>query len=144
IGDWRPSHFGLVSPVKSVFEKTPEILKRQSLISSTMGGYVSSRPASTSGYEFLQLDDVAFFFEGRVYSPLPKTSVMEQVGKEPQHCEALLQKLMQNADGAYSFLMLKDGWIGAGRDPVGVQPLYYGENQNVAALATNRKALWKL
>jgi asparagine synthase (glutamine-hydrolysing) len=144
LGDWRPSHFGLVSPMKSVFEKTPEILKRQSLISSTMGGYVSSRPASTSGYEFLQLDDAAFVFEGRVYSPLPKTSVMEQVGKEPQHCEALLQKMMQNADGAYSFLILKDGWIGAGRDPVGVQPLYYGENQDVAALATNRKALWKL
>jgi asparagine synthase (glutamine-hydrolysing) len=40
--------------------------------------------------------------------------------------------------------MLKDGWIAAGRDPVGVQPLYYGENQSVAAVATNRKALWKL
>jgi asparagine synthase (glutamine-hydrolysing) len=40
--------------------------------------------------------------------------------------------------------MLKDGWIAAGRDPVGVQPLYYGENKNVVAVATNRKALWKL
>ena len=75
---------------------------------------------------------------------MPKTAVMEQVAKEPQHCEALLQTLIANADGDYSFLMLKDGWIGAGRDPVGVQPLYYGENQNIAAIATNRKALWKL
>ncbi len=32
----------------------------------------------------------------------------------------------------------------AGRDSVGVQPLYYGENQDIAAFATNRKALWKL
>jgi asparagine synthase (glutamine-hydrolysing) len=32
----------------------------------------------------------------------------------------------------------------AGRDPVGVQPLYYGENGNVTAFASNRKALWKL
>ena len=40
--------------------------------------------------------------------------------------------------------MVKNGWIAAGRDPIGVQPLYYGENVNIAAFATNRKALWKL
>ena len=77
-------------------------------------------------------------------SPIPKTAVMEQVAKEPLHCEALLQTLMKNADGDYAFLIAKDGWIGAGRDPVGVQPLYYGENKTIAAIATNRKALWLL
>ena len=75
---------------------------------------------------------------------MPKAAVMEQVAKEPQHCEALMQKLIADVDGDYSFIILKDGWIGAGRDPVGVQPLYYGENQSIAAIATNRKALWKL
>ncbi|MCJ7793829.1 asparagine synthetase B, partial [Candidatus Bathyarchaeota archaeon] len=28
--------------------------------------------------------------------------------------------------------------------PIGGQPLYYGENKNISAVATNRKALWKL
>ena len=142
--DWRPSHFGLVSPIKSVSEKNPDILKRQSLISSTLVGYVSSRPASASGYEFLQLDDAALAFEGRVYSPIPKTTVTEEVAKEPHQCEVLLQKLMQNADGDYAFFLLRDGWVGTGRDPVGVQPLFYGENQSIVALASNRRALWKL
>ena len=41
-------------------------------------------------------------------------------------------------------MMIKDGWIAAGRDPVGVQPLYFGENKEIAAIATNRGALWKL
>ena len=140
----QPCHFGLVSPQKSVLEKSPGVLRRQGLDSSTLVGYVSSKPGSASGYEFLQLDDAALVFEGRVYSPIPKMAVMEQVAKEPLHCETLLQTLIANADGDYSFLMLKDGWISAGRDPVGVQPLYYGENQSVAAIATNRKALWKL
>jgi asparagine synthase (glutamine-hydrolysing) len=144
LGDGHSSHFGLVSPKKSVFEKSLGILRRQGLNSSTLVGYVSSKPPSASGYEFLQLDDAALVFEGRVYSQIPKTAVMEQVAKEPLHCEALLQTLIANADGDYSFLMLKDGWIAAGRDPVGVQPLYCGENQSVAAVATNRKALWKL
>ena len=144
LGDGQSSHFGLVSPKKSVFEKSLGILRRQGLNSSTLVGYVSSKPPSASGYDFLQLDDAALVFEGRVYSPIPKAAVMEQVAKEPLHCEALLQTLIANADGDYSFLMLKDGWVAAGRDPVGVQPLYYGENQSVAAVATNRKALWKL
>ena len=144
LGDGQSSHFGLVSPKKSVFEKSLDILRRQGLDSSTIAGIVSSKPTLASGYEFLQLDDAALVFEGRVYSPIPKNAVMEQVAKEPLHCEKLLQTLIANADGDYSFIMLKDGWIAAGRDPIGVQPLYYGENQNIAAIATNRKALWEL
>ena len=144
LGDVRTSHFGLVSPTKSLLDKNLDIMSRQGLVSSTMVGYVSSKPTSSSGYEFLQLDDAALVFEGRVYSPMPKTAVMEQVAKEPLHCETILQTLIEKADGDYSFLMLKDGWIAAGRDPVGVQPFYYGENKNVVAVATNRKALWKL
>lgn len=140
----QPSHFGIVSPRKSVFEKSPGILSRQGIESSTAAGYVSSKPMSSSGYEFLQLNDAGVFFGGRVYSPIPKNAILEQVAKEPQHCEALLQTLIQNVDGDYSFLILKEGWIVAGRDPVGIQPLYYGENKSTLAFATNRKALWLL
>jgi asparagine synthase (glutamine-hydrolysing) len=140
----QPSHFGLVSPKKIVIEKSPGILSRQGIESSVAVGYVSTKPAVSSGYEFLQLDDAALMFEGRIYSPPTKNAVMEQVAKEPLRCEALLQTLMKNADGDYDFLIAKDGWIGTGRDPVGVQPLYYGENKTLAAIATNRKALWLL
>jgi asparagine synthase (glutamine-hydrolysing) len=140
----QPSHFGLISPKKSLFEKNVEIIKKQGLKSSTVAGYVTSKPKSVIDYEHLQLDDAALLFEGRVYSPIPKNAVTEQVAKEPLHCEATMQTLMEQADGDYSFLMLKDGWVAAGRDPIGVQPLYYGENKDIAAFATNRKALWKL
>jgi asparagine synthase (glutamine-hydrolysing) len=140
----QPSHFGLISPEKSLFEKNVEIIKKQGLESSTVAGYVTSKPQSVSDYEHLQLDDAALLFEGRVYSPIQKTAVTEQVAKEPLHCETTLQTLMEQADGDYSLLMLKDGWVAAGRDPIGVQPLYYGENKDIAAFATNRRAIWKL
>jgi asparagine synthase (glutamine-hydrolysing) len=139
-----PSRFGLISPEKSLFEKNVEIIKKQGLKSSTAAGYVTSKPKSNSDYEHLQLDNAVLLFEGRVYSPMPKNVVTEQVSKEPLHCEATLQTLIQQTDGDYSFLMLKDNWIAAGRDPIGVQPLYFGENTHTAAFATNRKALWKL
>lgn len=32
----------------------------------------------------------------------------------------------------------------AGRDPIGVQPFYYGENEEIVAFSTRRKALWEL
>jgi asparagine synthase (glutamine-hydrolysing) len=141
---WMPSHFALISPKKCVFEKNVEIIKKQGLKSSTAAGYVTSKPKSTSDYEHLQLDDTALLFEGRVYSPVSEIAVTERVAKDPLHCEATLQTLMEQAEGDYSFLMVKNGWIGAGRDPIGVQPLYFGENRDIAAFATNKKALWKL
>ena len=141
---FAPPRFGLITPKKSLFEKNVEIIRKQGLKSSTVAGYVTSKPKSTSDYEHLQLDDAAFLFEGRVYSSVPKTAVMEQVAKAPLHCEATLQTLIEQTDGDYMFLMLKEGWVAAGRDPIGVQPLYFGENRDIAAFATNRKALWKL
>jgi len=144
LASWEASHFGLISTQKIFVEKSLGILSRQGLNASTLVGCVSSKPLASAGYEFLQLDDATLVFEGRVYSPIPKTAITTQIAKEPLHCEALLQKLIAEADGDYSFLVIKDGWIAAGRDPVGVQPLYFGENQNIAAVATNRLALWKL
>ncbi len=141
---FAPPRFGLLSPSKSLFEKNVEIIKKQGLQSSTVAGYVTSKPKSNSDYEHLQLDDTALLFEGRVYSNVPKTTIMEQAAKEPLHCEATLQTIIKQADGDYSFLMLKEGWVAAGRDPIGVQPLYYGETRDIAAFATNRKALWEL
>jgi asparagine synthase (glutamine-hydrolysing) len=138
------SHFGVMTPKRSYFEKSLGILNRQGLDSSTLLGCISSRPIASSGYDFLQLDDSALTFEGRIYSPIPRTALTEQVAKEPQHCETALQTLIEQADGDYAFWMLKNGWIAAGRDPVGVQPLYYGENSDIAAYATNRTALWRL
>jgi asparagine synthase (glutamine-hydrolysing) len=140
----QPAHFGLAAPQKGVLEKSPGILRRQGLDSSVAVGFVSSRSGSASGYEFLQLDEASLVFEGKVYGAVPKTAALEQLSKDPKHCEVILQTLIRKADGDYAFFMLKNGWIAAGRDPVGVQPLYYGENRDIAVLATNRKALWKL
>jgi asparagine synthase (glutamine-hydrolysing) len=138
------SHFGVVSPKKSFFEKSLGILNRQGLESSALLGYISSRPTSASNYDFLQLDNATIVFEGRVYTPISKTALTEQVAKQPQHCETTLQTLIEQTNGDYTFWMLKEDWIAAGRDPIGVQPLYFGETNEIAAFATNKKALWKL
>ena len=136
--------FGLVSQSKTIFEKNAGLLRRKGIVATALAGFVSSKPKTASRYDFLQLNDAAVMFEGKIYAPVNQNSVLEQLSKQTQHCEAQLQTLLTQADGDFWFVMLKEGWLAAGRDPVGVQPLYYGENDNVAAVATNRRALWQL
>jgi asparagine synthase (glutamine-hydrolysing) len=138
------SHFGIVTPKKSYFEKSIDLLDKQGINSPVMLGCVSSRPLISSNYDFLQLDDAASCLEGRIYKPVPKASLTDQLSKDPQHCEKALQTIIEKADGDYALWMLSKGGIAVGRDPIGVQPLYYGENQEITAFATNRKALWQL
>ena len=143
-GNEKSSYFGIVAPTKSVFDKSLESLRRQSPNSSALIGCVSSKAMTANGYEFLQLDDKTLVFQGKIYSPVPETAAIQQLAKEPKHCETLLQTLVEKSDGDYAFFMLMKDSIAAARDPVGVQPLYYGENQELLAFATNRTALWKL
>jgi asparagine synthase (glutamine-hydrolysing) len=140
----QPSCFGVALPSKALVEGEVDALKKQGMNSPTAAGYAFSKTKPINDYEFVRLEDAALVFEGRVYSPVPRTAVMEQVAKEPSHCEAVLQTLIEEAEGDYSFTLLKKDWVAAGRDPAGVQPLYYGETKKLAALASNRKALWKL
>ena len=139
-----PLYFGLVAPKKSIFDKSVALLSKQSGDWSTLSGFASTQSKETIGYDFLQLDDSSLFFEGSVYSPVSKSGVTEQLLKQPHHCETLLQNLIQQTDGDYSFLLLKEGRITAGRDPIGVQPFYYGENEEIVAFSTRRKPLWEL
>jgi asparagine synthase (glutamine-hydrolysing) len=140
----EPLHFGLIAPKKTLFDKNLALMCKQSAETSVLAGYATNQSRTASGYDFLQLDDSALFFEGKVYAPIPEKAISEKVAKQAYQCEVALQTLLEEADGDYSFMLLKEGSISAGRDPVGVQPLYYGENRELAAYATNRKALWRL
>jgi asparagine synthase (glutamine-hydrolysing) len=140
----EPLHFGLIAPKKGHFDKNLALMRKQSAETSVLAGYATTQSRTASGYDHLQLEDAALFFEGKIYAPLNEKAVSERVSQQPHKCEAALQSLIEEADGDYSFLLLKEGWIAAGRDPIGVRPLYYGENRELAAYATNRKALWRL
>ena len=140
----QPMYFGLVSPKDSFLEKNFAILNNKCIDWSVLAGFASTLSKTDSGYELLQLDDASMLFAGKVYSSVPKKSVTDWLSSDPQHCERLLHDMIQQADGDYSFILVKKGMMLAGRDPLGVQPLYYGENKEIAAFATNRKALWLL
>jgi asparagine synthase (glutamine-hydrolysing) len=94
----------------------------------------------------LRLGDAAVLFDGRIYSPTLGASGTEIIAKKLQQADHLKvsETFLKEVEGDFLFIIAEPQRIIAGRDPIGVQPLYYGENRTVAALASNRKALWKL
>jgi asparagine synthase (glutamine-hydrolysing) len=94
----------------------------------------------------VRLGDTTVLFDGRIYSPTLGASGTEIIAKKLQHVDHLKasETFLKEVEGDFSFMIAEPQRIIAGRDAIGVQPLYYGENRTVAALASNRKALWKL
>src|SRR4030042_5743385 len=94
----------------------------------------------------VRLGDATVVFDGRIYSPTLGASAAEFFAKKLEQADRgkASEAFLKEVEGDFSFFIAEPERIIAGRAPVGVQPLYYGENRTLAALASNRKALWKL
>ena len=92
------------------------------------------------------LEDATILFDGTVYPSAPNASGAEIIAEKLQQADHLKasEAFLREIEGDFAFIITEPEQVIAGRDPVGVQPLYYGENKTMAALASNRKALWKL
>ncbi len=102
----QPLNFTVASPRKVVSHKSPDILAKQGVDSNAIFGCSYTKEAKKA-YSYLELDDAALAFEGRIYAPVSKEDLAEQTAKNPEHCEAQLQTLIEKAEGDYSFFMLK-------------------------------------
>jgi asparagine synthase (glutamine-hydrolysing) len=95
----------------------------------------------------IQGDGFTIVFEGRTYpSPnlpnLPEVKeIAEKLGGNPlQRAVEILEK----QDGSYVFVIAEGNKVIVGRDIFGATPLYYSQNKTLCAVASERKALWKL
>jgi asparagine synthase (glutamine-hydrolysing) len=85
-------------------------------------------------------------FDGIIYSTKPKSpgsNVAETEILYPDTAKAIAS-FLKNVEGDFSIFVTRAYEILATRDPVGVAPLYFGENKELCALASNRQALWEL
>ena len=70
---------------------------------------------------------------------------MEEYSKNSNDLLHAIKKTVSRLDGVYA-VVIKDetGSIALVRDIMGVRQIYYGENNNLVAFASERKALWKV
>jgi asparagine synthase (glutamine-hydrolysing) len=137
--------FGMASPSALTVGKDIESLRTQDISSPAIVGYAFSKILPQHKPQLARFTNATLVFEGRMYSATQRVPVVEAIAKKMhQNRGKALETLLEEAEGDFSFVIAEPETIIAGRDPIGVQPLYYGENKVVAALASNRKALWKL
>ena len=79
------------------------------------------------------------FFPQYLINPFNKIGVSQRCS-----LQETAKRLLSDFDGCYTFAVASSRQILAGRDRLGLMPLYYGENEKLCAIASERKALWKI
>jgi len=85
----------------------------------------------------------AFMFEGHVF-PSTAFAVETLLRKFTSDIQSNGANIIKEMEGSYVFSIASSDRLIVGRDALGTTPLYYGENEATCAVASERKALWKI
>jgi len=135
---------GVATPTSAVTAKSIEEIAIQDISSSVALGHNLSRILPRDRPQPAQGDDFTLVFEGRLFpsTSLPDVDeVMEMLESNPQKNAG---HVIERLEGSYAFAIACPNQIIAGRDTLGTNPFYYGENETTCAVASERKALWRL
>ena len=94
------------------------------------------QPLTQRGYSFA--------IEGRLWSETGQPTVLsagDVLGTDPG---VGLSRLVKEGKGPFAIIAQYHQTILGGRDPVGTIPIYYGENEDISAMASSMKMLWAI
>jgi asparagine synthase (glutamine-hydrolysing) len=135
--------FGIASSRKVVIKKKAKELREESVNSDALIGHNFVKLLPRDRPQPVQNSDFNFVFDGRLF-PFCPGSEMGFVSGRLSNVENDAACLIRKFKGDYVFAVIEDSRIIVGRDAVGARPLYFGENEDVCAVASERKALWKI
>jgi asparagine synthase (glutamine-hydrolysing) len=136
--------FGLASPTTVIIGKSIGDLQDKAPSSPILIGHVFSKILMSDKPQPIKLDNGTFVFEGRIYSLNTEFSSVEFVTEKLNQNLENAEVLIKDFEGCFAFAVAESGRLMAGRDSSGLYPLYYGETTDLSALASERKALWKI
>lgn len=138
---------GVATPDLAIFAESFEDLGVNNLCSGVALGHNLSCILHRDQPQPVRGDGFTVVFEGRLFpSPnLPGLSeaneIVEMLGSNPLRNAS---RIVEKREGSYVFAVAYPNKVIVGRDVLGVSPLYYGENEILCAVASERKALWKI
>jgi len=127
-----------------ILARSMEERRVENVDSSVAIGYNLSRILEEDCPQPVQGEGFTLIFEGRLFHPSVGPDVKEVVKRLGSDPLKSAERGIKELSGSYVFVIALPGRVVVGRDPLGVVPLYYGENEGVCALASERKALWRL
>ncbi|UCH32784.1 MAG: asparagine synthetase B, partial [Candidatus Bathyarchaeota archaeon] len=136
--------FGIsLSPHKSTIKRSLSGLRKEESKSHVVIGHNFSQMLLSDKAQPIHNDDFTLVFDGQLY-PSPREKAADFVAQEIANIDNKAAHLIRDFEGAYVFAIMKNSGIVIGRDAVGTYPLYFGENQDIYAFSSERKALWRL
>ncbi|MEM2419934.1 MAG: asparagine synthetase B [Candidatus Bathyarchaeia archaeon] len=137
--------FCIATPKDVAVEPFMEKLPVQGFKSSTALGHVFLKVLDGDKPRLFLLERAATLFDGRIYKPFIEN--LEAVFSEmlqTSDVHVFVEQAIKEFDGFFVILMVQNEKLVIGRDALGLYPLYYGENNDFFAVASERKALWKI
>jgi asparagine synthase (glutamine-hydrolysing) len=130
--------YGVSSKQGTLIERSRK--KIRGLKSRSMLGYKFTKITPTDVPQPLSQRGYSFIAEGRIWNN-PDQSVMRFAKLLKYSPREDLERIIRSVNGSYVIAILDENKLICGRDPVGVVPLYYGENEGNIAVASNMKML---
>jgi asparagine synthase (glutamine-hydrolysing) len=134
--------YEIVTPTTVVSAQSIIELEKQLSVLPSVS--IGRNVSSCKGPESLKAQDGKVVFVGRMLCGSADLDVLKIVGDEEKSPEEIGKRILRCFDGSYAFASASDGQMLIGRDPLGTMPLYYGEDESVCVVASERKALWKI
>jgi asparagine synthase (glutamine-hydrolysing) len=136
--------FGLASPTTVTIRKSIEELQDKAPSSPILIGNAFSKILMSDKPQPIKFHEGTFVFEGNIYSLNTEFSSVKLVTAKLNQSLENADALIKDFEGDFAFAVAESGRLMAGRESLGLYPLYYGENTDLSALASERKALWKI
>ncbi|MDH5200835.1 MAG: hypothetical protein OEW93_08105, partial [Candidatus Bathyarchaeota archaeon] len=136
----RGDTYGAASNEGSIIAGSPESLSR--LLTRACIGHKLVKIEPNDPPQPIQQYGSPMAFEGRIWQGegVSNLSVIaDLIGEDPDEG---IRRLIQESAGSFAVTAIVGEIILCGRDLLGVVPLYFGENDSLVGIGSNRKMLW--
>jgi asparagine synthase (glutamine-hydrolysing) len=136
----------ILTPSKAILENDLLSVNKSKINSPIAIGHVFSKSVSQTSQKFHSINNAFLFYDGQIPFSIQQKKIMkkESSDKLKKYHTTLARDLILNGEGAFLFGIAEKNQLILGRDPLGIQPFYYGENETSIVFASNRRILWKL
>ncbi len=136
--------FTLASHNDLCIRKTVKALHGFCPHSPVMIGQAFSRILKHDNSQPIKTCSGTMIFNGRIYGQDQTKRLCAFKEKLEDGIPGSAMDFIRKTDGDFIFVIAKKKELLAGSDSLGVRPFYWGENEEFVALASQRKALWKI
>ncbi|MEJ2271206.1 MAG: asparagine synthetase B [Candidatus Bathyarchaeota archaeon] len=138
---------GIATSNSVIIAKAFKDIDLEHLNSNLVLGYNFSRILSRDHPQPIQGDGFSLIFDGRFF-PSPNLNELPEAKQLAilfaSNPVKSASQILEKIEGSYAFVIALTDRLVVGRDVFGALPIYYGENESLCVLASERKALWAL